>query len=215
MVWRRGWDSNPTGSFRFCKLQILKCQHCRECQHAVGPCPLLPARSRHGRLSASPQDCRVDLDNGLSSSWARSFTRGRGLNGERGRRGLDDECGVQGLVTIRRRTQARSNVVRSLAKNYVNCSAFCVIGSGAANAAAAAPCSADRRSTRQPPLTLQNDEQDDVHADAIRRGRGNELRLAAVGGLPCRQMFTHGARGGSPNLRRLDDAGRLEAVAES
>ena len=30
--WRRGWDSNPTGFFRFCKLQILNCQGCHECQ---------------------------------------------------------------------------------------------------------------------------------------------------------------------------------------
>jgi len=30
--WRRGWDSNPTRSFRFCKLQILKCRRCRKCQ---------------------------------------------------------------------------------------------------------------------------------------------------------------------------------------
>lgn len=28
--WRRGWDSNPTGFFRFCKLQIPHCRHCRE-----------------------------------------------------------------------------------------------------------------------------------------------------------------------------------------
>ena len=34
--WRRGWDSNPTGPFRFCKLQILKCRHCRECQRCRG-----------------------------------------------------------------------------------------------------------------------------------------------------------------------------------
>jgi hypothetical protein len=36
--WRREWDSNPTGRFRFCKLQILNCQRCRKCRrcrHAV------------------------------------------------------------------------------------------------------------------------------------------------------------------------------------
>jgi hypothetical protein len=40
-MWRRGWDSNPTRRFRFCKLQILKshnshtCQRCRGALHAV------------------------------------------------------------------------------------------------------------------------------------------------------------------------------------
>jgi len=34
--WRRGWDSNPTGLLRFCKLQILQCRHCRECRHRRG-----------------------------------------------------------------------------------------------------------------------------------------------------------------------------------
>ena len=30
--WRRGWDSNPTRPFRFCKLQIPQCRRCRKCQ---------------------------------------------------------------------------------------------------------------------------------------------------------------------------------------
>jgi site-specific DNA recombinase len=34
--WRRGWDSNPTGFFRFCKLQIPCCQCCHECQRCRG-----------------------------------------------------------------------------------------------------------------------------------------------------------------------------------
>jgi hypothetical protein len=29
--WRREWDSNSRPPFRFCKLQILKCQGCQEC----------------------------------------------------------------------------------------------------------------------------------------------------------------------------------------
>jgi hypothetical protein len=34
--WRRGWDSNPTGSRRFCKLQISPCHGCRLCQRCRG-----------------------------------------------------------------------------------------------------------------------------------------------------------------------------------
>jgi hypothetical protein len=34
--WRRGWDSNPTGRFGFCKLQILQCHDCRACQRCRG-----------------------------------------------------------------------------------------------------------------------------------------------------------------------------------
>jgi len=34
--WRRGWDSNPTGFFKFCKLQIPHCRHPRECQRCRG-----------------------------------------------------------------------------------------------------------------------------------------------------------------------------------
>jgi hypothetical protein len=34
--WRRGWDSNPTRRFRFCKLQIPHCRYCRECQRCRG-----------------------------------------------------------------------------------------------------------------------------------------------------------------------------------
>jgi hypothetical protein len=34
--WRRGWDSDPTASFGFCKLQIPQCQHCHECQAYCG-----------------------------------------------------------------------------------------------------------------------------------------------------------------------------------
>jgi hypothetical protein len=34
--WRRGWDSNPTAFFGFCKLQIPNCQHCRESQRCRG-----------------------------------------------------------------------------------------------------------------------------------------------------------------------------------
>ena len=38
LEWRSGWDSNPARSFRFCKLQILKCrltQQCQQCRRAL------------------------------------------------------------------------------------------------------------------------------------------------------------------------------------
>jgi hypothetical protein len=34
--WRRGWDSNPTGLIRFCKLQIPRCRDCRRCHGCRG-----------------------------------------------------------------------------------------------------------------------------------------------------------------------------------
>ena len=36
LEWRRGWDSNPTRPFRFCKLQIPHCQGRRKCQECRG-----------------------------------------------------------------------------------------------------------------------------------------------------------------------------------
>jgi hypothetical protein len=35
------WDANPTGPFRFCKLQNLECQTCRECQEGRGALPAI------------------------------------------------------------------------------------------------------------------------------------------------------------------------------
>jgi hypothetical protein len=35
-VWRRGWDSDPTGLFRLRKLQIPQCRDCRRCQDRRG-----------------------------------------------------------------------------------------------------------------------------------------------------------------------------------
>ena len=37
----QGWDSNPTGPFRFCKLQIPQCRHYRECQGCRGALPAI------------------------------------------------------------------------------------------------------------------------------------------------------------------------------
>jgi hypothetical protein len=34
--WRRAWDSNPTGFFRFCKLQIPRCRRCQRCHRCCG-----------------------------------------------------------------------------------------------------------------------------------------------------------------------------------
>lgn len=39
--WRRGWDSNPTGLFRFCKLRIRQCRQCRECRRRRGALPAI------------------------------------------------------------------------------------------------------------------------------------------------------------------------------
>ena len=36
LEWRRGWDSNPTGPFGLCKLQISRCRQCHECQRCRG-----------------------------------------------------------------------------------------------------------------------------------------------------------------------------------
>jgi hypothetical protein len=35
-IWRRGWDSDPTGPCSSCNLQILQCHPCRECQRCRG-----------------------------------------------------------------------------------------------------------------------------------------------------------------------------------
>jgi hypothetical protein len=55
-IWRRWWDSNPTGFFRFCNLQILNCRRCRKCQRCPaqavdGPPPI-------ARIRATPHDDR-------------------------------------------------------------------------------------------------------------------------------------------------------------
>ena len=41
---RRGWDSNPTGPFRFCKLQILKYHRCCKCQECRRALPAIARR---------------------------------------------------------------------------------------------------------------------------------------------------------------------------
>ena len=37
LLWRRGWDSNSVGPFRFCKLQIPQCHRCRGALHLIAP----------------------------------------------------------------------------------------------------------------------------------------------------------------------------------
>ena len=49
-IWRREWDSDSPASFRFCKLQILKCRRCRRCLRCRGA---LPAIARTVELAAT------------------------------------------------------------------------------------------------------------------------------------------------------------------
>jgi site-specific DNA recombinase len=49
--WRRGWDSNPTGFFGFCKLQIPHCRHCRGRHRCRGT--LHAVARTHGRVARS------------------------------------------------------------------------------------------------------------------------------------------------------------------
>src|SRR4029450_4866353 len=52
LLWRREWDSNSRASFRFCKLQIARCQGCRKCQrcrralHRIAPPERLSVRQK-------------------------------------------------------------------------------------------------------------------------------------------------------------------------
>ena len=62
LEWRRGWDSNPTGPFRFCNLQIPQCRHCRECQRCRGVLPAiaLDALRHDWRPHLEPKTQRSD-----------------------------------------------------------------------------------------------------------------------------------------------------------
>jgi site-specific DNA recombinase len=56
--WRRGWDSNPTGFLRFCKLQISHCRHCRRCRRCRGALHAV-ARWRLDHYGHSCAPCRM------------------------------------------------------------------------------------------------------------------------------------------------------------
>jgi hypothetical protein len=76
--WRREWDSDSHASFRFCKLQIPRCQGCRRCQrcrralHRIAPRAMLKGRQNQrgpvactGRSSPQLQDPTfLSLDSG-------------------------------------------------------------------------------------------------------------------------------------------------------
>jgi len=62
--WRRGWDSNPTPPFRFCKLQIPQCRHCRRCQQRRRA---LPAIARWLSSPRSQSGARATLRSSAQS----------------------------------------------------------------------------------------------------------------------------------------------------
>ena len=60
--WRRGWDSNPTGPFRFCKLQIPHCHGCRKCQRCRGALHAIARTAELRSLAKLRRDASVFPD---------------------------------------------------------------------------------------------------------------------------------------------------------
>lgn len=60
--WRRGWDSNPITSCRFCNLQKLRCRDCQECRRRRGALHLVaPAGGRRAAPPRHPDHRRSTL----------------------------------------------------------------------------------------------------------------------------------------------------------
>jgi len=73
-LWRRGWDSNPTGPFRFCKLQILQCQHCRTMPSMPSYLARCCTLALHG-LSVFDDLRLARLELVMSHRWAQALNR--------------------------------------------------------------------------------------------------------------------------------------------